>query len=36
MRKVVIDHSNNMLEQLKWMTKQYPDFFLMNTNDITE
>lgn len=36
MRKVVVDHSNNMLEQLKSMTKQYPHFFQTTVNEIPE
>ena len=30
MRKVVMEHSNNLLEQVKSMSKQYPQFFQMN------
>lgn len=36
MRKMVMDHSNNLLEQVKSMTKQYPHFFQMNSTGITE
>ncbi len=32
MRKVVIEHSNNLLEQVKSMSKQYPQFFQLNSN----
>lgn len=32
MRKIVIEHSNNLLEQVKSMSKQYPQFFQMNSN----
>ncbi len=31
MRKVVIDYSDNLLEQVKSMSKQYPHFFQMNS-----
>jgi DNA-binding GntR family transcriptional regulator len=31
MRSVVLDHSNNLLDQVKSMTKQYPHFFQMNS-----
>ncbi len=34
MRGVVMEHSNNLLEQVKIMSKQYPQFFQMNSADI--
>lgn len=33
MRKVVVEHSNNMLLQVKSMSKQYPHFFQINSNN---
>lgn len=36
MRKEIMEHSNNLLEQVKDLSKHYPHFFKMNTNDITD
>lgn len=33
MRQEVMAHSNNLLEQIKYLSKQYPHFFQMNSND---
>lgn len=33
MRKVVMEHSNNLLDQVKSMSKQYPHFFQMNSTN---
>ncbi len=34
MRKVVTDHSNDLMEQVKGMSKEYPQFFQMNSMDL--
>lgn len=34
MRKVVMEHSNNLLEQVKSMTKKYPHFFQANSSHL--
>lgn len=36
MRKEVMEHSNNLMEQEKYLSKHYPHFFKMNTNDIAD
>ncbi len=36
MRGVVMEHSNDLLEQVKSMSKQYPQFFQMNSTGIIE
>jgi Transcriptional regulators len=36
MRKEVMKHSNNLLEQVNDLSRHYPHFFKMSTNDIAE